>query len=88
MNNSLFVFSCCLVIFFDILLNILKEFACEDNWDYILSDNEIIGLKKLHDTITLEPGSQVELSLEPKKTIKDILKPEKPLPARWDDSTV
>lgn len=52
--------------------DILKEFAREDNWDYILDDNEIIGLKKIHDTITLEPGSQVELSLRPQKSIADI----------------
>ena len=51
---------------------ILKEFAKEDNWDYILDDNEIIGLKKIHDTITLEPGSQLELSLQPQKSISDI----------------
>lgn len=51
---------------------ILKEFAKEDNWDYILDDNEIIGLKKIHDTITLEPGSQLELSLQPQKNISDI----------------
>ena len=53
---------------------ILKEFAKVDNWDYILDDGEIIGLKKLHDTITLEPGSQVELSVEPQKTVKDLKK--------------
>lgn len=49
----------------------LQELAKVDNWDYILDNTEIIGLKKLHDTITLEPGSQIELSLEPQKTIKD-----------------
>lgn len=49
----------------------LQELAKIDNWDYILDNTEIIGLKKLHDTITLEPGSQIELSLEPQKTIKD-----------------
>ena len=51
---------------------ILKEFAKNDNWDYILDNNEIIGLKKIHDTITLEPGSQIELSIEPQKNISDI----------------
>lgn len=48
---------------------ILKEFAKIDNWDYILDENEIIGLKKIHDTITLEPGSQIELSIEPQESI-------------------
>ncbi len=52
----------------------LREVAKEDNWDYILDDVNIIGLKKLHDTITLEPGCQVELSVEPQKLIRDIKK--------------
>ena len=51
---------------------LLREFAKVDNWDYILDGDEIIGLKKLHDTITLEPGCQFELSLEPEKYIKDL----------------
>ena len=51
---------------------ILKEYAKLDNWDYILDDNEIIGLKKLHDTITLEPGSQVELSIEPSASVSGL----------------
>ena len=51
---------------------LLKEFAKVDNWDYILDNNEIIGLKKLHDTITLEPGAQIELSLEPQKMVSDL----------------
>lgn len=53
---------------------LLRELAKTDNWDYILDDTNIIGLKKLHDTITLEPGSQVELSLEPQEFIRDIKK--------------
>lgn len=51
---------------------LLREFAKVDNWDYILDDISIIGLKKLHDTITLEPGCQIELSLEPKEFIRDL----------------
>lgn len=51
---------------------ILKEYAKLDNWDYILDDNEIIGLKKLHDTITLEPGAQVELSIEPSISVSGL----------------
>ena len=50
----------------------LREFAKIDNWDYILDGNEIIGLKKLHDTITLEPGCQFELSLEPKDGVNEL----------------
>ena len=52
----------------------LKEFAKADNWDYILDGNSIIGLKKLHETITLEPGSQIELSLEPQTFVRDLKK--------------
>ncbi len=52
----------------------LREIAKADNWDYILDDVNIIGLKKLHDTITLEPGCQVELSLEPQEFIRDLKK--------------
>ena len=54
------------------MCELLREFAKEDNWDYILDDTSIIGLKKLHDTITLEPGCQFELSLEPQDYIKDL----------------
>lgn len=54
------------------MCELLREFAKEDNWDYILDGTSIIGLKKLHDTITLEPGCQFELSLEPQDFIKDL----------------
>ena len=54
------------------MCELLREFAKEDNWDYILDDINIIGLKKLHDTITLEPGCQFELSIEPQEYIKDL----------------
>lgn len=50
----------------------LREFAAADNWDYILDGDNIIGLKKLHDTITLEPGCQFELSIEPQSHVKDL----------------
>ena len=45
--------------------NFLRNFAREENWDYITDDYNIIGLKQEHDTITLEPGSQIELSIKP-----------------------
>ena len=53
---------------------LLREIAKEDNWDYILDGVNIIGLKKLHDTITLEPGAQFELSIEPQNNIHDLKK--------------
>ena len=49
----------------DLLLLLAKE----DTWDFITDNKDIIGLKKCHDTITLEPGSQLEISTKPEKTI-------------------
>ena len=51
---------------------LLESFAREDTWDYILDYNNIIGLKKAHDTVTLEPGCQFEISAKPEKTIFDL----------------
>ena len=56
------------------ICEVLREFAKQDNWDYILDNDNIIGLKKLHDTITLEPGCQFELSIEPQETVKNLQK--------------
>ena len=53
---------------------LLRKIAQVDNWDYILDGTEIIGLKKLHNTITLEPGCQFELSMEPQNTISELKK--------------
>lgn len=52
--------------------NFLRNFAREENWDYITDDYNIIGLKQGHDTITLEPGCQIELSLKPENTIDEV----------------
>lgn len=54
------------------ICELLREFASIDNWDYILDKNNIIGLKKMHDTITLEPGCQLELSIEPQNTVQEL----------------
>lgn len=54
------------------ICNLLRKFAREDNWDYITDDFNIIGLKKGHKTITLEPGCQFEYSLTPKTKISEI----------------
>lgn len=56
------------------MCELLREFAKIDNWDYILDGTSIIGLKKTHETITLEPGCQFELSLEPQQFIRDLKK--------------
>ena len=52
--------------------NFLRNFAKEENWDYIADDYNIIGLKQVHDTVTLEPGCQIELSIKPEKTINEL----------------
>lgn len=41
-------------------------------WQGIYENNALIGLDGTDGTITLEPGSQTELSLNPKSNIKDI----------------
>lgn len=56
------------------ICNFLRAFAKEENWDYITDDYNIIGLKQEHDTITLEPGCQMELSLKPEFSIQDLEK--------------
>ncbi len=56
------------------ICNFLRSFAKSENWDYITDDYNIIGLKQGHDTITLEPGSQIELSIKPKESIFDLKK--------------
>ena len=54
------------------ICNFLRNFAKNENWDYITDDYNIIGLKQEHDTITLEPGCQIELSIKPEKTIDEL----------------
>ena len=56
------------------ICNLLRAYAKEENWDYITDDYNIVGLKQEHDTITLEPGCQLELSLKPEKTIQEVKK--------------
>lgn len=56
------------------ICNLLRTFAKRENWDYITDSYNIIGLKQGHNTITLEPGCQLEFSLEPQKNVQDIEK--------------
>lgn len=58
----------------DGIYNLLRTFAKLENWDYINDGIHLIGLQQWHDTITLEPGCQLEFSLEPQKNIADIEK--------------
>lgn len=52
----------------------LEQFARKNGWDYIVDENNVVGLAKGHDTITLEPGSQIEISTKPERTIFDLKK--------------
>lgn len=54
------------------IYDLLRTFAKQDDWDYITDDYNIIGLSKGKDKITLEPGCQLELSIEEEKNIADI----------------
>lgn len=54
------------------IYDLLRNFAKLDQWEYITDDYNIIGLKKGKDTITLEPGAQLELSFAPEKNIYDL----------------
>ena len=56
----------------DGICEFLRLYARNENWDYLLDRDNIIGLKKLHDTITLEPGIQMEMSLTPEKSIQEL----------------
>ena len=56
----------------DGICEFLRLYARNENWDYIIDSDNIIGLKKLHDTITLEPGIQMEMSLTPQENIQKI----------------
>lgn len=54
------------------IAKVLSTFARLNQWDYIVDQTNIIGLAKGHDTITLEPGSQIEISIKPENTIFEL----------------
>ena len=56
------------------ICKLLFEFAQQNKWEHITDSGHLIGLKKGKTTITLEPGAQLEISLESKKAIKEIEK--------------
>lgn len=51
------------------ICSLLSKFSAKNRWDYIVDNKNIIGLANEHDTITLEPGSQIEISAKPERTI-------------------
>ncbi|OGH97416.1 MAG: hypothetical protein A2104_04305, partial [Candidatus Melainabacteria bacterium GWF2_32_7] len=54
------------------ILEFLKKYKKVENWDYITENNTVLGLIRGCDTVTLEPGSQTELSSCPRDTVHDI----------------
>ena len=55
------------------VVKFLNEYG-KANWQSIVENNSILGLKNQEGTITLEPGSQTELSLEPSENLFNIKK--------------
>jgi len=53
------------------VLEFLKRYKEEYNWKYIIQDGKITGLVNETGTVTLEPGSQLEYSINPQKTIAE-----------------
>lgn len=53
---------------------LLRQIAFKDEWSYITDFGQVVGLKKGNNTITLEPGGQLEISLAPQKTIQNLEK--------------
>ena len=54
--------------------DIVKVLDCFDElkWQRVFEDNNLIGLKSDWGSISLEPGSQIEISLSPFKTLDEI----------------
>lgn len=52
----------------------LRQIAFKDEWSYLTDFGQVVGLKKGNTTISLEPGGQFEISLEPKNSVKEIQK--------------
>ena len=53
---------------------ILEEISSVCDWGKLYNNGVLVGLKKDNTTITLEPGCQFELSLEPKNTVAELKK--------------
>ena len=51
--------------------NFLKLYK-KDNWDSICESDCLLGLSSNDGTITLEPGSQTEISLTPRENLSEI----------------
>ncbi len=57
---------------YNILSEIIKNFALMNEWDLIIDSDIVIGAKDGFNSISLEPGGQFEISLEPKNNLDDV----------------
>lgn len=55
------------------LSEIIKNFALMNEWELIFDSDIIIGARDGFNSVSLEPGGQFEISLEPKENLDDIL---------------
>lgn len=60
-----------LAVAYDDMANIIEQFDSE-KWQKYYENGNLLGLKGEKANITLEPGSQLEISLDPQKTIQDV----------------
>ncbi len=58
---------------YNFLSETIRNFALMNNWELIVDSNIIIGAKDGYSSISLEPGGQFEISLEPKQNLDDVL---------------
>ncbi len=58
---------------YKVLSEIIKNFAMINEWELIFDSDIVIGAKDGFNSISLEPGGQFEISLQPKNNLNDIL---------------
>ncbi|MCK7470115.1 MAG: hypothetical protein MZU95_04410 [Desulfomicrobium escambiense] len=56
------------------ILEFLKQYKSLNNGKFIHEDDFILGIDADFGNITLEPGAQIEISLNPRETIHDLAK--------------
>lgn len=56
----------------DSMINIITQFASTKGWEVLKDKEIIIGATNGKNSISLEPGAQLEISLDAKKTVKEI----------------
>lgn len=55
------------------LSEIIKNFALVNEWELMIDSDIVIGAKDGYNSISLEPGGQFEISLEPRNNLDDIM---------------